>query len=119
MIGRSRHFMEQTADIQRPNIIIDASNIRDRRISEWGTVKSSVPCYVEPAGTDMVPNAQLGRTVVERFTVYFQGDEPVQNNDRLLISGTYYTVEGTQDFSDFRSGWHMYASVRKMGKAQS
>lgn len=111
--------MDQTCEIQRPNIVIDASNIRDRKISQWGTVKSSVPVYLEPAGTDLIPDERLGRTVVERFTAYFMGDEPVQANDRLLVGTTYYLVEGVQDYSSMRTGWHLTAFVRKQGKAQT
>lgn len=117
-IGRSRSFMDQTCSIQRPNIVIDVSNIRDRKITEWGTVKADVPCYIEPAGVDIVPDGAMGRTPVERYTVYFQGDQPVRNNDRLLVGTTYYTVEGVQDYSSFRTGWHVTALVRKLGYAQ-
>jgi hypothetical protein len=110
--------MDSLCDIQRANIIVDVSNIRDRRISEWGTVKSSVPCYIEPSGADITPDGMMGRTVVERYSVYFQGDQPVRANDRLLVGTTYYMVEGVQDFSSMRTGWHVTALVRKMNYAQ-
>lgn len=110
--------MESLCSIQRAGIAVDVSFIRDRKISEWAVIKSNVPCYIEPAGVDIVPDGPMGRTPVERFTVYFQGDEPVRNNDRLLVGTVYYTVEGVQDYSDLRTGWHLTCLVRKLGYVQ-
>jgi hypothetical protein len=111
--------MQHSCDIQRPGITVDVSYIRDRKISEWATIKASVPCYIEPAGVDIISDGAMGRTPVERFTVYFQGDEPVRNNDRLKVGTAYYAVEGVQNYSDLRTGWHVTVIARKMGYTQT
>lgn len=114
---RDSHFMIHRCDVQRATIVVDVTNIRDRRISAYATVEANVPCWFEHHGASLVRDGELGRIGVDRYSVYFEGRVDVQINDRLLKGSTYYVVEDVQNYSE--EHFHRTAIVRKQGYAQT
>ena len=114
---RSRNFLIHKCDIQRSSIIADVSLIRDRRIERWNTLYRNVYCWFNHAGSVIDDSEQFGRTVVDRFDVYFEGKVAVFVNDRLQKGSDYFIVESVLRHGD--EGWHQVCSVRKMNYTQT
>ncbi len=101
----SLHFMNQTARILRANFAVDVTTIRDRIITDYGTVVEDVPIYLEPQGSDAVFHEQLGVTGLDSWTAYVPGGTPIQVNDCVLVDGVTYEARGVKDFT--RHAGHM------------
>ena len=99
MYTRSRAFMKDTVDILRAALAVDVTTIRDRIITGYTTIQSSVPCYIEAAGSELIADAQLGMVPVDRFSVYFPIAATVQVGDIIKDGTTYYKVLGVMNFS--------------------
>lgn len=92
-------LMSDVCDIERPDVDIDTTTIRDRRVTEYDVVASSQRCYFEAGAVGYNYDDRLGQIAVKTFTVFFQGRVDVQEGDRLLKSSTYYLVRSVQDYS--------------------
>jgi hypothetical protein len=91
--------MNDSCDIQRADVDVDISTIRDRRVAKYDTVSSSVKCFFEPGPVVYNFDNRLGQVPVKTFQVYFSGGVDVREGDRLLKSSLYYLVKSVQDYS--------------------
>lgn len=115
MKNNHRRLLIHTCDIQRADVDVNTSTIRDRRVAKYDTVKSSAPCWFEPQGTQYQFNDQLGQIVVKSFTVHFLGGENVVEGDRLKKDSTYYLVRSVDD--NTAQGFHIRATVEQKNYA--
>lgn len=109
--------MKQTATQKRVTVAVDVSSIRDRRVTTITTVKTGMPCFLEPTGTDVVADPALGRVEVARFELWVQGNEDLRAHDYVVVDGTSYLVEGVVRHHAW--GWHLRASCIQMNLPQS
>lgn len=106
-----RALMVHTCDIQRAEVAVNTSTIRDRRVAKYDTVASSVPCWFEPTGTSYNYGDALGQQAIKSFSVYFNGGTNVVEGDRLKKGSDYYLVKGVRDNSD--QGFGVVCDVEK------
>jgi len=104
-----RFLLPQIYSVQRPDIQVNTSTTRDRRIAKYDTIASSVRCWFEQNNTSYNNSDQLGQVPVRNFTVHFLPEANVTEGDRLLKDGVYYLVEGVIDNS--KQGFHKVAQV--------
>lgn len=104
--------MKSRVTVLRPSIQVDITTIRDRIIAGYTTIKSNVRCFIEPIGSDVLADSQFGIIGVDRFTMWFDGNETVQTNDVIKKGATFYEIKGVTKFNDL--GFHLRCdAVRK------
>lgn len=112
MSFRSLHFMNQSATILRATTAVDVTNIRDRIVTGYSTIQSDAPIYLEPEGSDVVFNEQLGSIAIDSFSGYLPRGTDIAVNDVVMIDSVTYEVRGVLDYG--RQGFHIkVAMVRK------
>lgn len=108
-------LLVHTCDIERADVDIDTSLIRDRRIAKWDVIAANARCWFDPTSTSYIFNDQLGQQPIKTFTVYFVGDTDVREGDRLkrTVNGAtvYSLVRQVQDYSD--QGMHVVCQVEE------
>jgi hypothetical protein len=117
MYDNIRAFLVDSCDIQRADVRIDATTIKDRRVAKYDTVSAGVKCWFEPGSTSYDYGDLVGQQPVESFTVYFVGKTDVRAGDRLknLKNLKYYIVKGIQDYSS--QGMHITCQTTEMSYA--
>lgn len=115
--SRSSNFFVHRCNVERPVFGTVSGTIQGKKITQWQTILSNAGCWFEHIGSSVVDDGLLGRVPVDRYTVWFAGNQDIQVNDRLKKGATYYIVEGVENFTD--EGWHLKVEVRKENYAQS
>lgn len=115
MFDNIRALLVDVCDIQRADVDVDATVIRDRRVAKYDDVLTSVACWFDPGSVNYVYNDQLGQVAIKSFTVYFAGQTDLREGDRLKRTVNsvvvYYLVEEVQDYTS--QGMHMVARVKE------
>ena len=70
---------------------------------EYEEIESEMPCLFRDASTAYV-KTDSGDRVQDPATVRFDGEPDVQENDRLVIDGEQYEVQGIERLSNPRIG---------------
>lgn len=109
---RSLHLFKHICNIERATEAVDVSVYRDKIITNWTTIDFSVPCFFDPGSGSLIESGLFGRTLINTFTVFFEGDRDVRFGDRLKKGNTYYVVEDVKELMDF--DFHLEATVRQM-----
>lgn len=115
--GRDTTFYIHQCNVERAEVDIATSTIRDVRITSYQTVAENVGCWFESLGEALIEDDRLGRVNVARFNVWMPPTTDVHAGDRLKKGTEYFLVEEMRDYSE--EGFHKVLMVRKMPFAQS
>lgn len=115
---RARHFFIHRATIERSVVVVDATVVRDRKISNWVAIYKDVRCYKEHLSSETIRDDRLGGVMIDRYRIWFdQQGIGILPQDRIKIGSDYYLVEGIQRFTDEKN--ILVVDCRKMGYTQS
>jgi hypothetical protein len=112
-----RFLLKHICDIQRPDVQVNTSTIRDRRVAKYDDIATSVPCWFEPGGVSYNSSDQFGQVPIKNFAVHFRKGVDVKEGDRLLKGSIYYLVQQVVDNSD--QGFHVTCQVVEKKYAMS
>jgi hypothetical protein len=106
-----RPYLVDSVDIERADVQINTSTIKDRRVAKYDVIASAVPTWLEPGATQYIYGDQLGQTPVRSSTAYFIGGTDVREGDRLkdLKTGKYHLVKDVADYTN--QGMHVVCQV--------
>lgn len=114
---RSRHFFLHNCDVLRASLAVDVTVVRDKKITNFVTIYTNVPCWKQHSGSQLI-ESEFGRVPVDSYTFWFDSaGSGIQVNDRLKVDNDYYWVEGLIRNED--EDFHIQIQARKINFNQS
>lgn len=108
--------MNQQADILRSSFKIDVTPNRDEMVEKYSTIATSVPIYIEPAGSDTVYHEQFGAMGINTYIAYVMKGTSIMVQDLLLVDTTYYEVTGVLDYGTHNFPMRLVIRVKNYQK---